>query len=407
MRILHTADWHLGKKLEHTSRLPEQEAVLEEICLVAAQNQADAVFIAGDLFDTFNPPTEAVELFYRTVKRLSNNGKCAVIAIAGNHDSPERIEAPDPLARECGIVLAGLPDSIPRPFTLPGGISITKSDRGFLELQLPAVTYPLRLLMTPYASELRLKTFLGVEDPTIALRSSLQSHWQALASAYCNQEGVNMMMAHLYFMKKGEQPPEEPEEEKPILHVGGAQAVYSENIPSQMQYVALGHLHRKQLVDSVPCPVMYSSSPLAYSFAEANQQKYVLLIDAEPATPVTITEIPLQKGKRLLRFRNDDIGEILQWLESHPDDLVELTIVTNDFLTAEQRKQLHAAHPAIINIIPELKSKDALNASATTPDINKGIQELFVDYFRQQKGQPPNESILNLFNEVLSTEENL
>lgn len=408
MRILHTADWHLGKRLENCSRLPEQEEVLDEICDIAELQQVDAVLIAGDLFDTFNPATEAVELFYKTVKRLANNGQRAVIAIAGNHDSPERIEAPDPLARECGIIFAGFPNTVVKPFSIKNGIEITKSDAGFLELKFPLSDFPLRLLLTPYASELRLKSFLGTVDPDTALRTLLHQHWQQLATAYCDDQGVNMMMAHLYLMKKDAPAPDEPEEEKPILHLGGAQAVYSENIPSQMQYVALGHLHRKQIIDLVPCPVMYSSSPLAYSFSEANQQKYVILIEASPARPVSYIEVPLQKGKRLLRFHTESMEEAVEWLSNHQDALVELTMVTDDFLTAEQRKQLNAAHPAIISIIPELKHKDSLESDTTaTPDITKNINELFIEYFKQQKGQLPNENILNLFKEVLAAEDNV
>ena len=408
MRILHTADWHLGKRLENCSRLPEQEEVLDEICDIAEQQQVDAVLIAGDLFDTFNPAIEAIELFYKTVKRLANNGQRAVIAIAGNHDSPERIEAPDPLARECGIIFAGFPNTVVKPFSIKNGIEITRSDAGFLELNLPLSDFPLRLLLTPYASELRLKSFLGTVDPDTALRTLLQQHWQQLATTYCDDQGVNMMIAHLYLMKKDAPAPDEPEEEKPILHLGGAQAVYSENIPSQMQYVALGHLHRKQIIDLVPCPVIYSSSPLAYSFSEANQQKYVILIEASPARPVSYIEVPLQKGKRLLRFHTESMEEAVEWLSNHQDALVELTMVTDDFLTAEQRKQLNAAHPAIISIIPELKHKDSLESDTTaTPDITKNINELFIEYFKQQKGQLPNENILNLFKEVLAAEEHV
>ncbi len=87
MKILHTADWHLGKKLDRFSRLEEQVSAMEEIITIADEEQADLVLIAGDLFDNFNPAVEAVELFYKTLKRLSLNGKRPVIAIFGNHDS--------------------------------------------------------------------------------------------------------------------------------------------------------------------------------------------------------------------------------------------------------------------------------------------------------------------------------
>lgn len=406
MRILHTADWHLGKRLENFSRLPEQEAVLDEICHIAEEHQVAAVIIAGDLFDTFNPSTEAVELFYRTVKRLAANGKRAVVAIAGNHDSPERIEAPDPLARECGIIFAGFPDSMVRPFALADGISVTKSDAGFIELQLPGISFPLRLLLTPYASELRLKTFLGTEDAESALRDLLQRHWQQLADKYCDEQGINLLAAHLFFMKKGTTPPGEPEEEKPILHLGGAQAVYSENIPSAIQYAALGHLHRKQLIDTFPCPVIYSSSPLDCSFSESNQQKYVMLVDAEPGQPVVVMEIPLQQGRRLLRYRAENMTEAIAWLQNNQEALVELTMVTGDFLTAEERKQLMSAHPFLVNIIPELKNiSQEGNNKTVRPDITKSMQELFEDYFMHRYGQQPNENIKHLFKELLAVED--
>ena len=98
MKILHTADWHLGKRLDRFSRLEEQVEVLGEIVKIADENAVDLVLIAGDLFDSFNPSIEATELFYKTLKQLTNNGKRPVIAIAGTHDASDRIDAPYPLA---------------------------------------------------------------------------------------------------------------------------------------------------------------------------------------------------------------------------------------------------------------------------------------------------------------------
>ena len=74
MKILHTADWHLGKRLDHVSRLEEQKEVLEEICQIADREEVDAILIAGDLFDQINPSIESLELFYRTLKRLAHDG---------------------------------------------------------------------------------------------------------------------------------------------------------------------------------------------------------------------------------------------------------------------------------------------------------------------------------------------
>lgn len=407
MKILHTADWHIGKRLERFSRLEEQKAVLQEICEIADREAVDAVVIAGDLFDTFNPPTEAVELFYKILKRLSGNGKRAVVAIAGNHDSPDRIEAPDPLARECGIILAGYPNSVVAPFSLESGLAVARSEEGFLELKLPGNKMPLRILLTPYANENRLKTCLGFnDDAEEELRTLLQLKWQELAKKYCDKKGVNLLVAHLFMMKKGETPPEEPEDEKPILHVGGAQAVYTENVPKQIQYAALGHLHRKQLLGEKPCPVYYSSSPLSYSMSEAEQEKYVIIIEAEAGKKAAHRAVQLTKGKKLLRAAFESVDAAAAWLEAHPDTLVEITLTTEFFLTAEERKRLNDAHGGIVAIIPLVKSAEREKAGAKAEiDLNKKMEELFSDYFHYKYEQPPNEEILRLFREIVAEEE--
>ncbi|HLV32088.1 MAG TPA: exonuclease subunit SbcD [Chitinispirillaceae bacterium] len=406
MKLLHTSDWHLGKKLDNFSRIDEQKAVLQEICDIADRENADAVLIAGDLFDTFNPPIEAVDLFYRTLKELAQNGRRPVIAIAGNHDSPDRIEAPDPLARACGIIFAGYPNSVVIPFGLDCGLKVLQNNEGFLELQLPGTEVPLRILMTPYANEYRLKTFLGIENNEAEFSKVLEERWHTQANQFCDEKGVNVLISHLFMGKKGEELPEEPEDEKPIVHVGGAQVVYTENIPDQIQYVALGHLHRMQNIDNKPCPVYYSGSPLSYSFAEANQKKYVLLIDAEPNKSVTVKPIELTSGKPLLRKRAEGIDDAVKWLEKNQEALVELTLVTDTFLTALERKKLHAAHDGIVTIIPEVKnSLDLIGHHHKKIDLSRSMEDLFRDYFVHEKNQEPNEDLLKLFTELLAEEE--
>jgi exonuclease SbcD len=406
MKILHTSDWHLGKRLEGFSRLEEQEAVLNEICEIAEKEQVNAIIVAGDLFDTYNPPTEAVELFYRYLKKLANNGRRAIIAIAGNHDSPERIEAPDPLARECGIIFAGNPNATIKPFKLESGIEVTKSDSGFIELLLPGEPHALRILMTPYANELRLKTYLGAEETDDELRKLLEKRWTNLATTYCDKQGVNFLAAHLLFASNAESIPEEPEEERRINYIGGAPAMFTENIPDVIQYVALGHLHRKQVVDSSPCPIVYSGSPVAYSFSEVNQKKYIVIVDAKPGKMVASKDVLLKSGKKLLRSRFEDIDEAVEWLLDNQDVFVELTIVSDQYLAAVDRKRLLDAHAGIVTIIPESRGQGIGEPTeANSIDLTKGMEELFLDYFKHRKGQEPGERIVNLFKEVISEED--
>jgi exonuclease SbcD len=400
MKILHTADWHLGKKLDHFSRFKEQQEVLAEICEIADREAVDAVLIAGDLFDHANPSIEAIELFYKQLKRLSKNGHRPVIGIAGNHDAPDRIEAPDPLAKASGIFLLGYPHSHLKPIALDTGLQLVQSAPGFLELKW-AEHPPLRLLLTPYANGFRMKRYLGNEQPHENLRQLLQAHWQELADTYCDEEGVNILMAHLFFMKKDGPKMEEEDDERPILTVGGAQEIFTENLPQNIRYVALGHLHRCHEVSAAPCPAVYSGSPLSYSFSEAEQQKYVILLDAEPGQPITYQKIPLTAGKALIRKKFDKIDEAIQWLEANPKTLIELSIRSDTYLTAQQRKQLYDAHDGIVALIPEVTLAEGETAEGPQVDLSESMQSLFQSYFKHKHGQEPQEELLDLFKEVL------
>ncbi len=403
MKILHTADWHIGKKLENHSRIEEQKEILEEISVIADINEADAIIIAGDLFDTFAPSTEAIDLFYKALKRLTNKGKRPVIAISGNHDSPDRIETPDPLARECGIFFIGYPNSHLKSIELETGLKISKSAPGFIELIMPSAPEPLRIITTPYANEHRLKTMLEGEDKEDELRELLQEEWSNLANEYCDNNGVNILTTHLFVIKKGESCPEEPEDEKPILHVGGAQAIYTENFPDQVQYVALGHLHRKQIISSDKHPVVYSGSPLSYSFAEANQNKYVAIADIAPNSEAVVNFIELKAGKKLMRLKANGIEDAEKQLQEHNNDLIELTLITENYLTAKERRHLNHIHEGIITLIPQVKmiNEDSYSTEANI-DINKNINELFIDYFKHTKGIDPNDELMSLFNEIIA-----
>ena len=405
-RILHTGDWHLGKRLEDFSRLAEQRLVMDEICEIADKEEADIVVVSGDLFDTFNPPTEAVDLFYKTLKKLTNGGRRPVIAIAGNHDSPDRIEAPDPLARECGIFFTGYPNSIVPVCELETGLKVITSENGFIELALPGKAFPIRLLLTPYANEYRLKSYLGEEDSEEELRYVLQEKWQQICNRYCDDEGVNILISHLFMIKKGAPAPEEPEEEKPILHIGGAQAIYSENIPSQIQYTALGHLHRMHKVDDNPSPIYYSGSPISYSFSEANQKKYILMVDVTPGENAKVSEVQLTTARPLLRKRAYGVDEAIDWLTDNSKALVELTLVTDNYITSKDRRKLNATHDGIVTIIPEVLNTDLFKESSNKQiDLNQSMESLFSDYFTYAKGQLPNEDIMNLFKEILAEED--
>lgn len=403
VKILHTADWHLGKRLQEFPRIAEQKEVLEEIIQTADKEEVDAILLAGDIFDSFNPSHEAIELFYKTLRRLSNNGTRPVIAIAGNHDSTQFVEAPDPLAREFGIILYSKFDTQVVCGELSGGWAITRSAPGFIELTGPGFSFPIRIVLAPYANEVLLKTYLGQIDRESTFRELVADKWKDIADTFCDNRGVNLFLGHFFFVKEGEKLEPEPESERPILHVGGTQALFTHNIPPQIQYAALGHLHRYHTVGHEPCPIVYASSPLSYSFSEADQQKQIVIVDVEPNKPVTFRPIGLTKGRPLFRKTFMELQTALDWLEKNPYCFVELTFVTDYSIDASTRRAIMKAHDGIVNLIPLIKSGlNEPNLGLKVEDLEKDMVSLFQMYYQSEKQQKPNETIISLFKEVIS-----
>jgi exonuclease SbcD len=437
MKILHTADWHIGKRLERFSRFAEQEAVLAEIVEITAAEDPDLVLVAGDLFDTFNPGSDAQELLYRTLRDLGEVGRDgsrrgvpvrAVVAIAGNHDSPDRVIAPEVLARTHGIVLAGYPGDVIVPFSA-GAVTARPLDPGLFELRLdrPGLRdVPIRILSVPYANEVRLRRSLALGpdgeaageadggagdeaadgDEDAALQAVLADVWRDLAARHLTGEGVNLMVAHLMFAVDPAAPGEEPEGERPIAHIGGAPAISTAIVPEAFQYVACGHLHRAHPLAG-PVALHYSGSPLGYSFAEAEQEKSVTIIEVEPrgslgAEP-TVERRALTAGRPLLRYHAASVEDALVWLGEHPDALVELAISLPDYLSGSDRRRLHDAHDGIVTIVP-------LAAGAASGDGGEGaridptgdIRDLFSRYFVSRTGSSPDQALTALFEEVLA-----
>lgn len=395
MKILHTSDWHIGKRLGSVYRLQEQEQVLAEICEIAHAQSVDAVVIAGDLFDTFNPPIDALELFYATVKKLSNHGTRPVIAIAGNHDSPDRIEAPNPLARDNGVFLFGYPKSEYSLYTNDLPFSITKADAGFIEIKLQN-NQKLRVILAPFANEFRMKEAF-IQDETCSIVDSLHTFWADLADKYCDTKGVNILIGHHLMADSLTDEIIEPEDEKPIQAISAL--LPSSIIPPQIQYVALGHLHRCQIVSRSPL-VSYSGSPCAYSFSESMQKKSVSIISVEPGKNAQIETIELENARMLIRKKCNSIQQAIEWLTEHQNCFVELTIQSDTYLSPLEIKSLHACHSGIIFIIPEINSIQLPITDFQIRSHNRPIEELFIEFFEFKTGQKPNKELSTLFSEI-------
>ncbi|MBF9015297.1 MULTISPECIES: exonuclease subunit SbcD [unclassified Oceanispirochaeta] len=402
MKILHTSDWHLGKKLNNWSRLEEQKEILSEILEVCRKEDPELILLSGDLYDSWNPPHEAIELLYRTLSRMSDGGRRIILALAGNHDAPEHIEAPDALARESGIFFIGYPGSQPADMELESGVKILFPEAGMVLIK--GLSSPLRVICTPYASETRMRQYLDIENREEALRNILTERWKSLGEKYFDKKGINLMAAHLFMGNRSELlSEEEPEGEKSILHPGGLEQIFCDALPSDCQYMALGHLHRGFPVSTEPVPAVYSGSPGAYSLSENHKDKSVVLIDLEPGKKARYNFIKLKSPWPLYRETFEDCDEAVSWLSDHPGGYVEITMRTEAYLTGSEKQKILKSHPRILSIIPELLHPEESSLEEQKSFAGKTVQEIFGDYYRHSRqNSDPSDQMLNLLEEIIS-----
>ena len=204
MRILHTSDWHLGRSLEHISRIGEQRDFIDCLVNIADEEDVDLVLIAGDIYDTYNPSAAAEELFYEAMDRLGGKDGRAVIVIAGNHDNPERLCAASPLAYKNGIILLGYPGSDAGEYEMKAeGISIVDSGPGWLELSLSRCEHNAVIITMPYPSEARLEELLSEEADEAELQNAYSAKIGSIFSRLSGKfrdDTVNLITAHLFLM---------------------------------------------------------------------------------------------------------------------------------------------------------------------------------------------------------------
>ena len=403
MKILHTSDWHLGKTLENISRIEEQRQFIDELCDIVEKEEIDMLLIAGDIFDTYNPSSAAEELFYQAIDRLNNKGQRALVIIAGNHDSPDRLCASSPLAYKNGVILLGYPGSDAGEYNTEGSsIRIAASGKGWLELKLPQYEYSAVILSMPYPSESRLEEVLTREADSDQLQEVYSNRIAEIfkeLSSHFREDTVNLVISHL-FMREGKVSDSERQ-------LGGAMMVEPDAIPENAHYAALGHLHRPQQVKGCSIPTYYSGSPLAYSFSEVDYCKAVYIVDAEPGREAEVKALNLSSGKPLKRWvAEDGFEQVLRWCEEGRDAnaWIDLEIHTDAIIGAESQKQLRELHPGIINIRPRLKNQAEYSVDYRDRETRR-IDELFREYYQSKIGMEASEELMGLFLSIANQEE--
>ncbi|MCI5635809.1 MAG: exonuclease SbcCD subunit D [Sarcina ventriculi] len=402
MRILHTADWHLGKSLEKRSRIDEQRKFLDDFIEIAKENDIDLVIIAGDIYDSSNPPAIAEKMFYDTLKKISDNGKRLILIIAGNHDNPERLVASAPLAREHGIIMIGTLKTIIDTGNY-GRHKIINSGEGFIEVEINGEKAV--ILTVPYLSEKRLNEVLykdmdSDEERIKSYSDRVFSLFDSLKDNY-REDTINLLVSHLYAMGS-----EEGGSERSI-QLGGSYIVNCECFPKEAQYIALGHVHKPQLVPGTNKKARYSGSPIHYNKKEISYNKKCFVVDVKANEEANVKEVYFKVYKPIEIWKCENFDDALLKCEENKDRecWVYLEIKVDRYMREDEIKKLKELKKDILEITPIIENIHRDDESAISLS-EKSFEELFIDFYKKERMGEPDKEIIDLFLNLVYEEEN-
>ena len=282
IRLLHTADWHLGATLQGWSREREHRSALAQFIAAAKANAVHGVIIAGDIFDSLNPSADAQRLLYDTLREVRRAcPKATIIMIAGNHDPAGRLEAPRAIFDFARINSIGVISRTQEAFDVKAHLCPIFDDDGGLAAHVLALPYP-------RAGDLRLNAPSAEGSPVAqGVRALYQ---EAIAAAReCIGAGPLIVTGHLHIIGAIES----EGAERRIL-IGGEHATPSDIFPSDLAYVALGHLHRPQSVGRET--IRYSGSLIPMSKTELAYDHGVSLVEINPDSGAHIAHLPFERA---------------------------------------------------------------------------------------------------------------
>ena len=287
MRILHTADWHIGQRLHERSRLDEHEKFLDWLLETIQKRKVELLLVSGDIFDTSLPSADATNLYYRFLYRLFNETGAYTVITAGNHDSARHLEAPREFLKMGRIHVVGLTDEADDcvfPFPPDNPRVMVAAVPYLSETELPYVSYETEIEKSERYRE-RLKSFYT--DCVSCMPAELPK----------------ILMGHL-FVQGGKVTDSERN-----IQIGGATAIHASDFPDGVNYVALGHLHRPQTIKDTDYPIRYSGSPIPLRFNEVGYRKKVYLLELSgDGTLIQDAEIEIPVFKELCTVEGNEVS---------------------------------------------------------------------------------------------------
>lgn len=380
LRVLHTSDWHLGKRLHQQQRYEEFGKFLDWLVDVISTQAVDVLIVAGDVFDTMTPSNKAQELYYRFLGQVAKSSCRHVIITAGNHDSPTFLDAPKSILNTLNIHVIGVASS-----QIDDELLIL-SDDGTPEAIVLAV---------PYLRDKDVRdsgVFDDIKNKEYDTISGIAKHYEHLAE-HAKQHQAHILathhkkipiiaIGHLFIAGSHTSSPDDGMRE---LYVGTLGQVSASIFDEAIDYVALGHIHAPQKVAGCE-HIRYCGSPIAMGFGEMGKTKQVLIVDFTNELPPQIHALPIPTFQRLARIVGDwdDITGELDRLcdESCPiwAEIVYTGQALRPTLAQDIRERLQDTQVLPLNIQNQTLYQKALSAQSTTFNL-KSLSEM--DIFEQ------------------------
>ena len=405
IRILHTADWHLGQTFFGYDRTQEHEHFLDWLAGVLTKNKIDVLIVAGDVFDVSNPSAASQRMFYRFIHRVTTeNPRLQLVVVAGNHDSAARLESPLPLLQEMRTEIKGIVRKQNGKIDYEHLLVELKNAAGEVEALCLAVPF------------LRQGDYPVVETEGHPYAEGVKELYARLLKyALKKRTDGQALVAVGHLLATGSEIAEKDHSERIII--GGLESVSPESFPEQIVYTALGHIHKAQRVSGRE-NIRYAGSPLPMSFAEKHYHHGVVKVTLDEGWAVEIEKLEYTPLVRLLSIpateaaAPDEVLDELRGLELPEDEPmpyleVKVKLSEPEPMLRQQVEEILEGKPVRLARIVSFY-RQAAEGSVEEETLTAGLQEMNplqivkATFENSYQTEMP-EELVNLFQEACRT----
>lgn len=365
---MHLSDLHLGKRVNEFSMIEDQKYILEQILSLLDREAADAVLMAGDIYDKPVPPAEAVQLFDRFLTELADR-EIPIFAVSGNHDSAERLAFGSRIMSGQNVFISPVYDGSTARFTLT-------DDWGEVCVHLLPFIRPSAVRRAFEKEEIHtyqeaVQTAVEQIRPDTEVRNLLVAHQFVTGASRCESEEIT---------------------------VGGIDNVDAAVFDS-FDYVALGHIHSPQHIGRKE--VRYCGTPLKYSFSEADQEKSVTVAELREKGNVSVTVYPLRPLRDMRKIRGTYLEVTARsfYQNMNTEDYLHITLTDEDDIPDAMQK-LRVIYPNVMRLeYDNRRTREEQDIKITEETVQKSDLELFEEFYELQNNQPMTDEQRTFVNE--------